>query len=233
MNRVLKDWILSLRRLFFPPHCAVCGTLLGEGEEGVCMRCNMDMPRTNYHLHKDNPVEQMFWGKFPLERATSYFFYQRGSGFRHLLFRLKYHGRQDLGRIMGRFMAAELAPSGFFAGIDVIVPVPLHPHRQRMRGYNQSQCIAEGLSAVTGIPVDAALVVRTRHTETQTRKSSYERWENMHGVFRLLRPQFFTGKHILIVDDVLTTGATTTSCADAFAGVEGIRISVLTLAVAE
>ena len=173
------------------------------------------MPRTNYHLREDNSVERMFWGKIPLERGTSFFYYHKGSDFRHILHQLKYGGRKDLGEIMGRFMAAELAATGFFRGIDVIIPVPLHPRKQKLRGYNQSECIARGVSAVTGIPIDVSSVLRRRHTETQTRKSAYERWENVDGIFLLRYPERFVGKHILIVDDVLTTGATTTACADA------------------
>lgn len=193
----------------------------------------MDMPRTNYHLRKDNPVERMFWGKMPLERASSFFFYHKGSNFSRILHLLKYGGRKDIGEVMGRFMAAELSASGFFSDVDVIVPVPLHPRKQKQRGYNQSECIACGISAVTGIPVDIVSVVRSKHTETQTRKSSYERWENVDGIFCLDASESFVGKHILIIDDVLTTGATTTACADAFREVKGLRISVLTLAVAE
>ena len=174
----------------------------------------------------------MVWGKLPLERATSYFFYHKGSDFRRILHQLKYGGRKDLGETMGRFMAAELTVSGFFHSVDVIVPIPLHPRKQRMRGYNQSECIAKGVAAVTGIPLDAASVMRRKHTETQTSKSAYERWENVDGIFHLRHPERFVGKHILLVDDVLTTGATTTACADVFRDVEGVRISVLTLAVA-
>ena len=133
---------------------------------------------------------------------------------------------------MGRFMAAELTVSEFFCDVDVIVPVPLHPRKQRMRGYNQSECVAKGVAAVTGIPLDAASVVRKKHTETQTSKSAYERWKNVDGIFHLRHPERFAGKHILLVDDVLTTGATITTCADVFRDVEGVRISVLTLAVA-
>ena len=216
MKNIVKTWFFSFVHLFFPRQCAVCGAILQEGEEGICMKCNMDMPRTNYHLRKDNPVERMFWGKIPLEHATSCFFYHKGSDFRRILHQLKYGGRKDLGEVMGRFMAA----------------VPLHPRKQKMRGYNQSECIARGVSAVTGIPVDTASVARMRHTETQTRKSSYERWENVDGIFCLRRADAFARKHVLIIDDVLTTGATTTACADALKEVEGVRISVLTLAVA-
>ncbi len=229
----MKTAFLSFLHLLFPRQCAVCGAPLQEGEEAICLKCNMDMPRTNYHVRKDNPVERIFWGKFPLERATSCLFYHKGSDFRRILHQLKYGGRKDLGEVMGRFMAAELAASDFFHDIDVIVPVPLHPRKQRMRGYNQSECIARGVVAVTGIPCDVSSVIRKRHTETQIRKSAYERWENVSGIFRLRHPERFVGKHVLLVDDVLTTGATTTACADAFREVEGVRISVLTLAVAD
>ena len=232
MKNRFKTPLFSLIRLFFPRRCAVCGGTLLEGEEGICLKCNMDMPRTNYHLRKENPVERMFWGKMPLERAISYFFYHKGSDFCHILHLLKYGGRKELGEVMGRFMAAELSASGFFRSVDVIVPVPLHPRKQKMRGYNQSECIARGISAITGIAVDAASVSRMKHTETQTRKSVYERWENVDGIFCLNRADSFAGRHVLIIDDVLTTGATTTACADAFKEVEGVRISVLTLAVA-
>ena len=173
MENTLKAWLLSFLHLFFPQQCVVCGTPLQEGEEAICLKCNMDLPRTDYHLCADNPVERMFWGK-----------------------------------------------------------LPLHPRKQRMRGYNQSECVAKGVAAVTGIPLDAASVVRKKHTETQTSKSAYERWKNVNGIFHLRYPERFVGKHILLVDDVLTTGATITTCADVFRDVEGVRISVLTLAVA-
>lgn len=233
MNSILGTWFLSFFQLFFPRQCATCSKILQEGEEVLCLKCNMDMPRTNYHCVKDNPVERMFWGRFPLERATSYFFYRKGSDFRHILHQLKYGGRKDYGETMGRFMAAELMLTDFFREVDVIVPVPLHPRKQQKRGYNQSECIARGISAVTGIGIDTSTVVRTKHTETQTRKFTYERWENVEGIFLLRQPGHFTGKHILIIDDVLTTGATITACADAFQGVEGVRISILTLAMAD
>ena len=171
MENTLKAWLLSFLHLFFPRQCVVCGTPLQEGEEAICLKCNMDLPRTDYHLCADNPVERMFWGKIPLERATSYFFYHKGSDFRRILHQLKYGGRTDLGETMGRFMAAELTVSEFFCDVDVIVPVPLHPRKQRMRGYNQSECVAKGVAAVTGIPLDAASVVRKKHTEAQVRKS--------------------------------------------------------------
>ena len=218
MKNTVKIWLGPLFHLFFPRCCVVCGAPLVEGEEAICTHCNINMPRTNYHKVKDNLVERMFWGKIPLERATSYFFYRKGSDFRKILHQFKYGGRKELGAIMGRFMAAELATTDFFEGVDIIIPVPLHPR---------------GVSQVVGLPVDVSSAIREKHTDTQTRKSTYERWENVDGIFRLRHPENFVGKHVLIVDDVLTTGSTTTACADVFHEIEGVRICVLTLAVAE
>ena len=185
------------------------------------------------NLLKDNRVERLFWAKLPLGRATSYFYYRKGSSYCNIVHRLKYEGNKKIGRVMGRCMAAELLPSGFFEGVDVLMPVPLHPKKQRARGYNQSELLARGLSEVTGLPVDARSLVRQKHVESQTRKSAYERWANVEGIFRLECPERFAGKHVLLVDDVLTTGATTTACADAFAGVPDVRISILTLSMAD
>ncbi|WP_390601613.1 ComF family protein [Bacteroides sp. f07] len=230
---LIKDWLGSFLSLFFPRYCIVCGRTLAKGEECLCTMCNINLPRTDYHLRKDNPVEKMFWGKIPLERATSFFFYRKGSDFRQILHQLKYGGQKGIGAIMGRYMAAELLESGFFEGVDVILPVPLHKKKQQIRGYNQSEWIARGIAAVTGISIDTESVVRRKNTETQTRKSFLERWENVEGIFELNHAESLVGKHILIVDDVLTTGATTVECASCLTDIEGIRISILTLAMAE
>lgn len=230
---LIKDWLYSFISLLFPRCCVVCGRSLAKGEECICAMCNINLPRTNYHLQKDNQVEQLFWGKIPLERATSFFFYRKGSDFRQILHQLKYGGQKEIGAIMGRYMASELTVSGFFEGIDVIIPVPLHKRKQRIRGYNQSEWIARGISAVTGIRIDTEVIVRRKHTDTQTRKSTFERWENVDGIFELHHAESLKGKHLLVVDDVLTTGATTVACASRLVEIEGVRISVLTLAVAE
>lgn len=179
---LIKDWLSSFLSLIFPRCCLVCGRPLAKGEECICTMCNINLPRTNYHLQEDNPMEQLFWGKIPLERATSFFFYRKGSDFRQILHQLKYGGRKELGAIMGRYMASELLPSGFFKGIDVIIPVPLHKKKQQLRGYNQSEWIVRGIAAVTGIPVNTESVIRKKNTETQTRKSTFERWENVDGI---------------------------------------------------
>ncbi len=222
----------DLWNLFFPRCCVVCGRLLSGQEEMLCVHCLAGLPRTNLHRIKDNKVEQNFWGKFPLERATSFLYYTKGGDVSRILYELKYHGYKEVGEVMGRIAAAELSSSGFFEDIDALIPVPLHRRRQRWRGYNQSEWIAFGISKVTGIPVLAKALVRNRYTETQTHKGLYGRWENVQNLFSCIDPASLQGKHILLVDDVLTTGATLVACADALKDIPGLCISVFTLACA-
>lgn len=233
MWKFCKLWIYSLFRLFVPRRCAVCDSCLDDGEEAWCLRCDIDLPRTGYHLREDNPMERALWGKMPLGRASAYFYYRRKGDYARLLHLLKYHGRKDLGETIGRKMAAELALSGFFRGIDLLLPVPLHPNKQRRRGYNQSEYIARGISQVTGLPIDISSLVRNKDTESQTRKTAAQRQDNVAGIFSLRSSASLAGKHILLIDDVFTTGATVTACADALQAVEGLTVSVLTLACAD
>lgn len=226
-------WLSSFYSLLFPRCCVVCGAPLSKSEAYLCVKCQLDLPRTDIRGEKENPVEKLFWGRIPIERASSWLLYRKGSDFRQILHLLKYGGCKELGQAMGRMMATELLSGDFFGEIDVIIPVPLHRKKQRRRGYNQSEWIARGISDVTHIPVDVTAVIRRKNTETQTRKSTFERWANVEGTFLLLHPERFAGKHILIVDDVLTTGATTVACAVSFGTAESVRISVLTLAVAD
>ncbi len=228
----IKSCIDAFFNLLFPRSCVVCGGCLVRGEEYVCTVCNSRMPRTNYHLLPDNEIEKRFWGKSRVERATSYFFYTKGSDYRHILYQLKYKGSKEIGEVMGRYMAKELLSSGFFQGIDFIVPVPLHPKKKKSRGYNQSEWIALGISHVTGIPVDTETLIRVVANNTQTRKSVFERWENVQHVFQVVCPENIKGKHVLIVDDVLTTGATILSCATALTKSTNVKVSIIALAVA-
>jgi ComF family protein len=225
-------WIDAFLNLLFPRSCVVCNGGLVKGEESVCTMCNSRMPRTNYHLQADNEVEQRFWGKVEIERATSYFFYTKGSDYRHILFKLKYHGYKELGEVMGRYMAKELLDSDFFQGIDLIIPVPLHSKKRKTRGYNQSEWVAVGLSRASGIPMDLNTLIRVVANSTQTRKSVFERWENVKDVFQVSCPENVCGKHVLLVDDVLTTGATLLSCATVLVGSSNVKVSIITLAVA-
>ena len=218
--------------LFFPCNCLLCERQLVQGENMLCLKCLSGLPRTQFHLREENAVECNFRWKIPVEHATSFLYYAKGGNVRQLLYELKYRGNREVGEVMGRVMASELMGSRFFDGMDLIVPVPLHRRKERLRGYNQSECLARGISAVTGIPMDTRIVVKSRHTDTQTHKGQYARWENVRDLFVCVDPAALEGKHLLLVDDVLTTGATVVSCADAFRGIPGLRISVLTLALA-
>lgn len=222
----------DIRELFFPRYCVICGKRLSINEECLCINCLSSLPRTMMHRKKDNEVEKNFWGRFSIERASAFLYYAKGGDVRKLLYDLKYYGGWRTGVFMGKCMASELSSSSFFEGIDAIVPIPLHPKRLRKRGYNQSDMLAQGISKVTSIPVWADVLARNQFTETQTHKSQYERWMNVNEVFVCRKPRDLEGKHILLVDDVLTTGATLIACADVLKEVPKLKISVLTLALA-
>ena len=218
--------------LMFPNLCVVCGNNLQKNEHQLCLSCLVDIPRTNYHLIEENPIEKRFWGKVPVYRATSYFFFQKGSSFQKLLHILKYKGNNEIGLIMGKYAAVDLLDAPDFASIDLIIPVPLHPKKQKLRGYNQSEWIGKGISVILNKPQDTSTLIRVKENPSQTRKSVYERFENTEGIFKLSDSTILEGKHVLLVDDVLTTGSTLEACILALLETEGIKISVFTLAVA-
>ena len=190
------------------------------------------MPKTGYHKTDDNPLSQLFWGRCQIEKASAYSFYTRGSRIRKIIHNLKYKGIRELGPEMGRIYGGILSSDGFFAGIDIIVPVPLHPDRERRRGFNQSTLICMGISEVSGLPVDSHSLRRITVSDTQTRRSRYERWENVEGIFSLSDPIAISGRHVLLVDDVITTGSTIEACTNALMKAGGVRVSVAALAVA-
>ncbi len=230
LRQRLTETLKSLTAILLPQTCAICGRRLSAGERGICTACTMSLPYTRFGARRDNPVERLFIGRFPLGRATSYIFYNRGTDTRNMLFALKYHHRPETGTELGKRIATELESEGFFDGIDMIVPVPLARKRERHRGYNQSLMLAGGIGEVTGIAVDGTLLVRTVDNPTQTMRTPQERIENVAGIFRTAHEERIKGMHILLVDDVVTTGATLTACADKLAEAGAETISILTLA---
>lgn len=224
----------DIRDFLFPRLCVACGTRLLPQERGVCLRCDSTLPYTRLGDTAGNSMEQCFWGRFPISKASALFYYAKSGNVAQILYAMKYHGRKDLCRLMGRRMAEQLAGTRFFHDIDYLIPVPLHPARLRQRGYNQSEELARGLSQQTGIPLLADALTRSKNNDTQTHKGSYARWENTHALFACAaRPSTLEHRHVLLIDDVATTGATLTACADALSDIAGLRLSVLTLAWAK
>src|ERR1035437_946614 len=218
--------------LMFPNLCVVCGHNLQKNEHQLCLSCLYDIPRTNYHLMDNNPIEQRFWGKVTIERATSYFFFQKGSSFQKLLHILKYKGNMEIGELLGKYAAIDLLDSPDFSSFDLVIPVPLHPKKYKLRGYNQSEWIGKGICSVLNKPMDTTTLIRVHENPTQTKKSVFERYENTEGIFEVSDLAVLEGKHVLLVDDVLTTGSTLEACVRALLEIPGIKVSIFTLAVA-
>ena len=219
--------------LIYPELCEACGESLNSDEKTFCLSCLYHLPRTNYWNEDKNPLEQMFWGRVKLEHVCALFFFGKGSRYRNLLHKLKYKGQTEIGVKLGQQLGQELKISSLYDSINVIVPVPLHPKKLYKRGYNQSEQIAKGIAQATGWELNTTALIRNVFTETQTRKTKMERWENVAEVFSVKMPEELKNKHILLVDDVLTTGATIEACVARLLEVEGCKISVATLAVAK
>lgn len=221
-------WISDLIDLVFPRHCAVCGETLSRTERDICLNCLYALPRVEAH-HKQE-IEQTFWGKVEIEHATSFMYYRKGSPYNALMHRLKYKDAPEVGTRLAEMAAKELMECGFFNGITRIIPLPLSRKKLRKRGYNQSEYIAKGLSCITGIPIDTGLVRREIPNETQTHKNRDERWENVKDIFSATADNTMENEHILLVDDILTTGATLCSCAKTLQEQCHCKISIFTLA---
>ena len=223
--------IKDLLNVILPVPCPTCGNILVRNEVILCTTCLYELPRTRYSSYTSNPVARLFWGRVYVENATALYRYEKGSRYQQLIHELKYRNRQDIGRVMGRMLGMELCGSAFSTA-DLIVPVPLHKRKQRRRGYNQCDPIAEGISEILGIPWHADYLVRPSATMTQTGKSRRDRWSNVEGIFEVKRGEELNGRHIILVDDVVTTGSTLDACASAILSAAQVRISIATLAVA-
>ena len=216
--------------LISPRICVVCGRRLSVTEEVICNKCNLHLPRTGFSNNPyENEMAKLFWGQIPIERAAALFHYESHAEIANIIYQLKYKNHPEIGPLMGRMVATELKRDDFFDGIDVIIPVPLTKKRFRQRGYNQSEEIAKGISEVTGLPVNKEVVKRTAFKGSQTRRSRWDRQENVEYAFELTPGEPIAGKHLLIVDDVVTTGSTIVACAKELVKAGSVKISVLSL----
>jgi len=216
--------------LFFPRVCSACGNALLQHEETICTLCQYQLPKTHFETIEDNSVCQLFWGRFPVSHAASIYYFKRGSKVQHLVHQFKYHGGQEIGYHLGKIYGRQILNSPLFKNIDVIIPVPLHPKKKRKRGYNQSEIFANGLADSMKIHVDTKTLIRTFASASQTKKSRFKRWENVKEIFIVKNPAHLEHKHLLLVDDVITTGATIEACAIQLLKIKGVTISVVSIA---
>lgn len=226
----LKHWGLIVMDNLFPRFCIACQRRLLLNERYICIDCLCDMPFTHFNGEKGNIIERITCDDVvSTERANSLLFYRSQSKFCHIYFHFKYHNHPEVAVEMGRMMANELKDTDFFNGIDCMVPVPLSTQRFKKRGYNQSERLAFGISEVTGIPIDTTSVIRSVDNPTQTNLNVQQRRDNVKNIFELVNAQALHGKHVLIVDDVITTGSTTRACAHAAAAAGDVTISIISL----
>lgn len=210
-----------------------CNNLLVKHEELVCNHCYISLPRSDFHLEVNNELERVFAGRIPVVKAASYYLFEKSGRVQRVLHSIKYKKNRQLAEQIGSWYAQSLKDCKEVTGADVIIPVPLHPEKQKQRGFNQSEAFAAGLGKELEIPLDTVSLLRSKYTETQTRKNKFARWENVEGKFELKNPELLKNKTVIIVDDVITTGATIDACSEALRIAEGIKIVVLSLAYAK
>lgn len=230
--KIISNFLFHFTNLFFPSHCEACNKNLLKGEKTLCFNCLVDIPKTNFHENKDNSLNKLFYGITNIKYSGAFFFFRKGSKYRTLIHKLKYSGQKELGVELGRMSGAEIKDS-YFSEIDIIIPVPLHPAKKRTRGYNQSEMIAEGLSEALKKPYRTDILLRKVYTETQTKKNLEERRKNVNSAFKVQNLDLIKGKHILIVDDVVTTGSTLIASANELLKIEDVTISIFAVAFAD
>lgn len=219
--------------LLFPRLCQACGEALVRNEKIICTSCMLDIPATAYHLERGNRLEQNFYGRCYIEKAAAWTYYRQGCKAQQLVHRLKYGGVKPIGHYLGRMYGNIIRDTDFCSGIDCLAAVPLHPSKERKRGFNQSRLIAEGMADALDLPFVAGLLRRRRSSETQTNKHRYDRWMNVEGIFEVNGRAEIEGKHILLVDDVITTGATMEACASELLKIKDVKVSLAAIAAAE
>ncbi len=231
--KLQQSYLADFVSLLFPELCAACRESLMANEYLICTGCRYNLPYTNFHLQPDNIVAQQFWGKIKLEGAYALFYFTKGGKIQNVLHQFKYKGVKQIGNLLGNIAGEQLNKNKVFNSVDLIIPVPLHKKRMLQRGYNQSACFAEGLSEKLNAIVENNNLVRITATETQTHKSRFARFENMQEVFTVKNPERLMNKHVLLVDDVITTGSTLEACSVQLLKIPGLKLSIATIAYAE
>jgi ComF family protein len=228
-NRLISDTI----SLLFPELCNACGTNLYQGENEICIKCLYNLPYTDYQIYPDNRVAKQLWSRLPCNAAMAMLYFKKGTRVQNLIHSLKYKDKTEVGVKLGQLLGTRLKLGSLYDGIDLIIPVPLHLKKERQRGYNQSKYIADGIAETLNIPVSSSHLLRNKETESQTKKSRYTRYENMTSVFYMQNADELKNKHILLVDDVITTGATLEACGLSLLNCGIKKLSIAALAFAE
>lgn len=218
--------------LIYPRHCEACVNSLFKHETFICNHCKLNLPRSNYHKNTDNELSQIFAGRIPLQNSSCFYLFEKNGKVQKLLHAIKYQNQKELAFFIGDLYAKDLEKEEAMNSFDVIVPIPLHRKKLKARGFNQSEWFAKGLAERLKKPLDVVSFERARETSTQTKKKKYQRWENVEGIFNLKDKQAFVNKHILLVDDVITTGATVEAAWMALKDIEGVKLSVASIAFA-
>jgi ComF family protein len=225
-------WFKHLLDIIYPRTCEACGQSLLGGENLICIKCIVELPRTNSHIQEIESISNRFWGKVEVEKTITYLRFSKKSKVQKLLHALKYKNKSELGVLLGKLYGTELKQISIEENIDVLIAVPLHPTKYLQRGYNQADSIAEGLSIVLNIKHETEAVKRVIHTNTQTKKSRYERFQNVENIFEIVDTEKIKDKRIAIIDDVLTTGSTIESLSICLLNAGCKSISVITIAAA-
>ncbi len=230
---MIKQIVNEFLNLFYPRVCVVCEERLLREENEICLSCQYDLPKTNNYLQNENSMDVMLAGRFPhFQRATSFCVFTKQGTMQAVIHHIKYNHGTELGFKMGKLFGNEIKNSEFISSVDVIIPIPLHSKKQKQRGYNQAEVIAKGMGEELNLPVITDALVRSIHNPTQTKRTKTQRWENVNGIFAILDSSILENKHILLVDDVMTTGSTIEAAANALIKIPNIKISVATLAQA-
>ncbi|HMO61326.1 MAG TPA: phosphoribosyltransferase family protein [Ferruginibacter sp.] len=222
----------SFFHLLYPHICTGCGSDLLSKDNQLCAKCMTALPYTHYAMHEGNPVEKIFGGRLPIAAAHSQFYFEKTSLMQHLVHQLKYKGNTSIGIYLGELLGKTLSVSHRFQQIDALIPLPLYPEKEKKRGYNQAAIICQGISAVLRIPIINNNLIRRRYTDTQTKKHRTERWENVADSFIVRDSEALCGKHLLLVDDVITTGATLEAGGAALMQAKDTKLSIATLTIA-
>jgi ComF family protein len=227
-SKMLRDFL----SLIYPQLCMACGKSLYNKEVCLCTFCRYNLPKTNFHLQPENPVSKLFWGRVNITSAASYYQFSKGGKVQKLIHQLKYKDQKEIGLFIGQLYGNDLRSSEVFNSVDLVIPIPLHPKKLKKRGYNQSALFAEGIGLSMNKMHDLTNVSREIAADSQTRKSRFNRWKNVESNFRVKYPEKLKNKHVLIVDDVITTGSTLEACAQAILAVPGTKVSIVTIAYA-